>query len=141
MATDIGGRMCGSIKFRRWGMTLGATAVSTYALDAIAAGAGILLVASEILADLDQRSVLVFLGGSYLLWIAGLRVNLAANWELLESTGTSTNAPSKAAYDIVASRTGNVRARRTASAVGYVATEIAKETPYYAGALGAALAS
>jgi len=33
------------------------------------------------------------------------------------------------------------RARRIAGATGYVATELAKEAPYYAGAFGAALVS
>jgi hypothetical protein len=38
-------------------------------------------------------------------------------------------------------RTKGRRARKIASAAGYVATEIAKEVPYYAGAFGATLAS
>ena len=124
---------------RRWLLTLAATAVSTYALDAIATAAGLVLAASQLLHGLDHGSVLLFLAGTYVAWGAGLRVNLQANWALLEDTGTSTNALSKAAYDIVRRRTASVRARRTAAATAYVATELAKETPYYAGAFGAAL--
>jgi hypothetical protein len=125
----------------RWAATLTATAVSTYALDAVATAAGVLLVASQLLSGLDHAFVLLFLAGTYAAWGAGLRVNIKANWALLEDTGTSTNALSKAAHDLVKLRTGNVRARRIASAVGYVATEVAKETPYYAGAFGAAVLS
>jgi hypothetical protein len=125
----------------RWAATLVATAASTYALDAVATAAGVLLVASKLLSGLDHGLVLLFLAGTYVAWGAGLRVNIKANWALLESTGTSTNALSKAAHDLVKLRTGSVRARKIASAVGYVATEVAKETPYYAGAFGAAVLS
>ena len=38
-------------------------------------------------------------------------------------------------------RSGSDRARRLAASVGYVATELAKEAPYYAGASGAVLVS
>jgi hypothetical protein len=68
-------------------------------------------------------------------------VNLKANWALLEETGTSTNALSKAAYELSKPRIKNLRARRLAAAIGYVGTELAKEAPYYAGAFGAALVS
>jgi hypothetical protein len=64
-------------------------------------------------------------------------VNLRANQALLERTGTSTNALSKAAYDLVGRRWESARA--VAAAAGYVVTEIAKEIPYYAGAFGAAV--
>lgn len=124
-----------------WIVTLVATAASTYALDAVATGAGIVLVASSLLGGLGQAPVLLFLAATYVIWGAGLRVNLAANWSLLARTGTSTNVLSKAAHDIVKARTGGVRARRLAASVGYVATELAKEAPYYAGASGAALLS
>ena len=83
--------------------------------------------------------LLVFLAGTYVAWGAGLRVNLAANWALLARTGTSTNALSKAAHDLVRARTESARARRAAASVGYVVTELAKEAPYYAGASGAVL--
>lgn len=125
----------------RWGFTLTATAASTYALDAVAAACGVLLVATGLLTGLDQTALLAFLAASYVAWGAGLRVNLKANWRLLEQTGTSTNALSKAAYDLTRRRTGSRRATRTASAVGYVATELVKEAPYYAGAFATALAS
>lgn len=125
----------------RWGVTLTATAASTYALDLMAATCGVLLVASGLLNGLGHTAVLTFLAVSYAAWGAGLRVNLRANWRLLERTGTSTNALSKAAFDLARSRTSSVRAKRFASAAGYVATELAKEAPYYAGAFAAAVAS
>jgi NNMT/PNMT/TEMT family len=123
----------------RWGVTVAATVASTYALDAVAMAAGVLLVASGALAGLGHVPVLAFLAITYVAWAAGLRVNLAANWRLLEETGTSTNALSKAAHDVARHRTRSLRARRIASAAGYVATELAKEAPYYAGAFGATL--
>lgn len=126
---------------KRWIITLAATTVSTYTLDAVATTAGVLLAASHLLHSLDHALVLLFLAGTYVVWWAGLRVNLRANWALLEDTGTSTNVLSKAAYDLVKLRTRSVRARRIAAAIGYVGTELAKETPYYAGAFGAALLS
>jgi hypothetical protein len=124
-----------------WAITLAATAVSTYALDAVATVAGIALAASQALAGLGVTALAALLAVTYVVWGAGLRVNLRANWLLLEATGASTNAPSKAAFDLARRRGASVRARRLASAGGYVATELAKELPYYAGAFGAALAS
>ena len=70
-----------------------------------------------------------------------LRVNVIANWLLLEQTGTSTNLPSKVMFELARLRSSSRRAPRAASAAGYVATEIAKEAPYYAGAFGTALLS
>jgi len=128
-------------KLKRWGVTFAATAVSTYALDAVATAVGVLLAASQLLRGVDHALLLFFLAGTYVLWLAGLRVNLEANWMLLAETGTSTNALSKAAYDLMKLRTGSIRAQRLASAIGYGATELAKELPYYAGALGAAVLS
>ena len=84
---------------------------------------------------------MAFLAATYVVWGAGLRVNLAANWALLEQTGTSTSALSKAAYDLAGLGRCSERARRLASQAGYVATELVKEIPYYAGAFGAALFS
>jgi hypothetical protein len=124
---------------KRWGITVTATAVSTYALDAVATAAGLLLVATQLLGGFDHAVVLLFLSGTYIVWWAGLRVNLTANWALLEGTGTSTNILSKAAYDLVKVRRGSVRARKIAAGTGYAGTELAKEAPYYAGAFGAAL--
>lgn len=122
---------------QRWSFACAATIVSTYALDAIATAAGLLLVASGLLLGLDHLLILAFLAASYVAWGAGLRVNLAANWRLLEGMGTSTNLLSKAAYDLVRRRTARVRLHRIAAGAGYVATELAKESPYYAGAFGA----
>ena len=124
---------------RRWAVTLAATVGSAYALDAIAVAAGLLVAASHLLDDLPHPVVLLFLVGTYVTWGIGLRANLRANWTLLEATGTSTNALSKAAYDLMTRRTSHRRAQQLASAVGYVSTEVAKEVPYYAGAFGAAL--
>ncbi len=118
-------------------MTFVATAVSTYALDAIATAAGLLLAASHVLRGLDHSLVLVLVAATYVVWGAGLRVNLKANWTLLEETGTSTNALSKAAHDLTKLRSASLRTQKIASAVGYVGTELVKEAPYYAGAFGA----
>jgi hypothetical protein len=125
---------------RRWLCTLGATAASTYALDATATAGGGLLAASQLLRGLDRGWLVVLLAASYVLWAAGMRVNLRANGRLLELTGMSTSVVSKAAFDLAARRGASPRARRTAAAGGYVATELAKEVPYWAGAFGAALA-
>jgi hypothetical protein len=126
---------------RPWAVTLAATAVSTCALDALATAAGVLLVASGVLGGLQHWHALVFLAATYVAWGAGLRANLRANWSLLERTATSTNALSKAAHDLTRLRTDGVHARRVAAAAGYLATELAKEAPYYAGAFGAAIFS
>ena len=53
----------------------------------------------------------------------------------------SSNALSKAAFELARPRGWSARARRIAAGGGYVATELAKEAPYYAGAFGAALVS
>ena len=119
-----------------WMITLAATAASTYTLDAVATAAGVLLVASHLLSGLDHPFVLAFLAVTYVLWGVALRANLGANWALLQSTGISTNTLSKAAFEL--SRRLGRRSQRVAAAAGYVATEIAKEVPYYAGAFGAA---
>ena len=119
-----------------WMITLAATAASTYALDALATAAGVLLVASQLLSGLDHPLVLVLLAATYVLWGVALPANLGANWSLLRLTGTSTNALSKAAFALTRQR--GPRTQRVAAAAGYVATEIAKEAPYYAGAFGAA---
>ena len=124
---------------RRWAITIVATGASTYALDAVATGAGVLLAASHVLRGLDHWLLLVFLAATYVVWGAGLRVNLQANWTLLERTGTSTNAFSKAAYDLTKATSRSPRTRRIAAAAGYVGTELLKEAPYYAGAFGTVL--
>ena len=113
--------------------------MSTYALDALATAAGVLLVASHALSGVPQWQALVLLAASYLAWGAGLRVSLRANWSLLEQTGTSVNVLSKAAH--AATRERSARVRRLAASSGYLATELAKEIPYYAGAFGLAAVS
>jgi hypothetical protein len=125
----------------QWAVVVVATGIATCALDVIATAAGVLFAASPVLDGASRAVVFGFLAVSYVLWAAGLRVNVIANWHLLEQTGTSTNLPSKVMFELVRLRSGGQRAPRAASAVGYVATEIAKEAPYYAGALGTALLS
>lgn len=125
----------------RWLLTVVATVVSTYALDAVATAAGLALAASGVLDGVGWTGAVVFLIASYLAWSAGMWTNLQANWELLERTGTSTNLLSKAAYDLFGRAGRAPRWRRVATDIGYAGTELAKETPYYAGALGATLLS
>ena len=125
----------------RWAVTVAATGLSTFALDLVATAAGALLAASNLF-DGASRVVLVgFLAVTYLLWAAGLRANVVANWCLLEQTGTSTNLPSKLLFELVRRRSTGARSPRVASAAGYVGTEIVKEAPYYAGAFGTAVLS
>jgi hypothetical protein len=124
---------------KSWAITLLATAVSSYALDGLATVAGVALAASHVLRGVDPSFLLVLLAGTYVLWGAGLWVNLKANWALLEQTGTSTNALSKAGYDLAKLRPRSLRTQKTASASGYLGTEVAKEVPYYAGAFGAVI--
>jgi hypothetical protein len=118
-----------------------ATVIATGALEVVATTGGVLLAASRLLDGASHRLLLGCLAATYLVWGAALSRNMVANWRLLEATGTSTNALSKAAFDLVRVRSGSRRASRTASAAGYTLTEIAKEAPYYAGAFGAALVS
>jgi hypothetical protein len=120
-----------------WMITLAATAASTYALDAVATAAGVLLVASQLFSGLDHLLALGLLAATYVLWGVGLRANLGANWLLLHRTGTSTNVLSKGAFELTRRR--GAGAQRVAAGAGYVATELAKEAPYYAGAFGAAV--
>lgn len=121
-----------------WAVSIGATVVSTYALDAFATAVGAGLVASGLLAGLSVPGAVALLVASYLAWGLGLRANVRANWALLTATGISTNILSKAAYELVRRRAGSLRARRVAAAAGYLAAELAKELPYYLGAVGAA---
>jgi hypothetical protein len=120
-----------------WLITVAATAASTYALDAVATAAGVLLVASQLLSGLNHGLALAFLAATYVLWGLGLRANLRANWLLLRRTGTSTNVLSKAAFELTRRRAA--RTQMVAAGAGYLATELAKEAPYYAGAFGAVL--
>lgn len=107
----------------------------------MATAAGVALAASQLLRGVDHWLVLALLAGSYVVWGAGLRVNLDANRTLLRQTGTSTSALSKAAYDLATLGSTSPRVQRVASDLGYVGTELAKEVPYYAGAFGTALFS
>jgi hypothetical protein len=129
----------GRARWLSWPVTLAATAVSTYALDAVAASAGLLLVTSDLLGGLGHGGALVALLASYGFWALALRVNLRANFALLRATGTSTNVLSKAGYALARRRSNSPGAGRLAAAVGYAGTELAKEVPYYAGAFGAAV--
>ena len=124
---------------RSWIATVAATVVSTYALDATAAAAGFLLVASNLLADLEDPALLAVLAASYAAWAAALQPALAANWALLERTGASACLPSKAAHSFVLSKGLPPGACRMAASLGYVGTELAKEAPYYVGVASAAL--
>ena len=126
----------------RWTLTIAATAASTLALEAVATAAGVLLAASHVLDGAHRTVVLGVLATTYVVWVAGLRVSLRANWRLLDETGTSTNAcSSKMAFELARLRSCSPRRVRATSAVGYVATEVAKEATYYAGAFGTALVS
>jgi hypothetical protein len=120
-----------------WMLTIAATAASTYALDAVATASGVLLVASGLLSGFAHPLVLAFLVATYVLWGVSLRANLAANWLLLRLSGASTNVVSKAAFELAGRR--GPRAQRMAASAAYVATELAKEAPYYAGAFGATI--
>ena len=125
----------------RWAVTVAATGLSTVALDVVATAAGALLAASNLFDGASRVALVGFLAVTYLLWAAGLRANVVANWCLLEQTGTSTNLPSKLLFELVRGRSTSSRSPRLASAAGYVGTEIVKEAPYYAGAFGTALLS
>jgi hypothetical protein len=140
-ALNIGGAVNRRVLARteQWGITVAATALSAYALDALATVAGLLAVASGLLGGLSQTEALLFLALTYVAWGAGLHVNLKANWALLESTGASTNVLSKAAYELAKVKTQKVNPRKFAAGAGYAVTELAKEAPYYFGAFGAAM--
>ncbi len=84
---------------KRWSATIIANVVSTYALDTVCTAAGVLLVASGVFAGIETHAAIVLLGISYVMWGGGLSSSLAANWRLLETTGTSTSLLSKLAYD------------------------------------------
>ena len=122
-----------------WSTTVAATVVSTCALDFVATVAGAVLAASPVFDGMAHAVVVGFLAATYVLWFAALRINLVANWHLLEQTGTSTNLPSKAMFELARRRSTSPHLPRVASAAAYLATEMAKEVPYYAGAFGTAL--
>ena len=124
-----------------WSTTVAATVVSTCALDVVATVFGVVLAASPVFDGMSHAVVVGFLAATYIVWFAALRLNLVANWHLLELTGTSTNLPSKAMFELARRGSSSPRLPRLASAAAYVATELAKEVPYYAGAFGTALLS
>jgi hypothetical protein len=130
-----------SHRFVGWGATVAATIVSTIVLDLAATAAGALLLASQVFNGLSPAAAYILLAATYVMWIVALRVNLTANWRLLEGTGTSSNLLSKMTFELARRRSCGERGRRIASAVGYVATELAKEAPYYMGVAGAAALS
>jgi hypothetical protein len=130
-----------SSRSARWGAVVAATIVSTIALDLVATAAGTLLVASQLFDGAPPTAACGLLAVTYVLWIAALRINLVANWQLLERTGTSTNLLSKVAFELARRRLCGARVRRVASAVGYLATELGKEAPYYLGVAGTAALS
>jgi len=138
---DFAGTLSSVTQARKWSATIVANIVSTYALDAAATAAGAILVASGLCAGIGLAGAAMLLAGSYLLWMGGLSSGLAANWRLLEATGTSTSILSKLAYDLTGRRALGSGVRRLASAAGYVVFELAKEAPYYLGAFGLVLAS
>ena len=140
-ALRCGGLGSARAGMRPWLTSIVATGLSTYALDVVATLAGASLVGSGISDHLDPSGAWTLLAGSYLVWWAGLRVNLAANWALLETTGTSTNVLSKLGFELARRRRLGAPARRLAASGGYVGSELAKEAPYYLGAFGAALLS
>lgn len=138
---DLAEAFRSATQVRKWSATVVANAVSTYALDTAATAAGVLLVASGALSGIGIHNAVLLLGASYVLWAGGLSSSLAANWRLLETTGTSTSILSKMAYDLTRRRTTRAGMRRFLSGAGYVIFELAKETPYYIGAFGLAFAS
>ena len=129
----------GSAWLKKWSATIVANAVSIYALDTVSTVAGVLLVASGLLAGIGPLSAAMLLGASYVLWAAGLSSSLSANWRLLEATGTSTSLLSKLAYDLFPIERVSIRRFLTAS--GYLLFEIVKELPYYLAVFGVVLVS
>lgn len=125
-------------KMVRWGITAGGTVGSTLAIEGIATACGLTLSNSSALDTWGTKSLMLFLAESYGMWFKGMRENTNANWELLEQEGVSTNAPSKALYDMAGRRGWSERKQKIVAGAGYVGTEIAKELPYYTGAFGAA---
>lgn len=87
------------------------------------------------------QATVILLVGSYIMWRGGLSSSLAANWRLLETTGTSTSLLSKLVYDLAGRRTTRTDLRQVLSGAGYLVFELAKESPYYIGAFGLAFTS
>lgn len=128
------------LTLKRWGVTIAAHVSSTYVLDSVAVVSGIALVGvvnmvePMFLKNLSIGYAVAFLMTTYTIWGIALKKNLKANWRLLEETGTSTNAFSKAGYDLARSFTNYKVVQKVTAGTGYVVTELAKEIPYYVGA-------
>lgn len=129
-----------SSRFRPWVATGVATLASTYLLDLLSAAAGAALVASGLLHGMGPGVAAGFLAATYLAWAAALGPSVAANWALIERTGTSSCLPSKLAHDVALRFASGVRTCRIATGAGYVGAELAKEAPYWFGAAGTMLA-
>ena len=79
---------------------------------------GALLAASHGADDTSHaRNFPGVLAATYVLWFAGLRVNLIANWRLLEQTGISTNLLSTSMFELARCCSSSQRAACVASAV------------------------
>jgi hypothetical protein len=126
---------------RRWGATAAASIVTTYALDFVATALGLLVAGSGLLAGIDYLTALALLLVSYVAWGSGLWAVIKANWALLQRTGACTNLLAKAGHDLAVRLDWSLRWRKLAACVGNIATELAKEAPYYIGAGGVALFS
>ncbi len=124
---------------RRWIATAAASFVTAYALDLFATCLGLLVVASGLLSGIGYVEALLVLLASYVAWGGGLWAVLKANWALLQRTGACTNILAKAGHDLAVRLGWSLRWRKVAAYVGNVATELAKEAPYYIGAGGFAL--
>jgi len=96
-ATDAfacaGRRVRAHVTLGRWLVTSVATVASTYALDAVATVAGVLLVASGVLAGLGHAPIVAFLAASYVAWAAGLwLMAYNAKGETVDTAGGSATA-------------------------------------------------
>ena len=126
---------------RRWGATVAASVLTTYALDLVATAMGLAVAGSGLLAGIDYFLALTLLLTSYVFWGSGLWQVIKANWALLQRTGACTNVLAKAGHDLAVRLGWSLRGRKVAACVGNTATELAKEAPYYIGAGGVALLS
>ncbi len=126
---------------RRWGATVAASVLTTYALDLVATAMGLAVAGSGLLTGIDYFLALTLLLASYVFWGSGLWQVIKANWALLQRTGACTNVLAKAGHDLAVRLGWSLRGRKVAACVGNTATELAKEAPYYIGAGGVALLS
>ena len=108
-----GGRRSPASRRRRWAVTLAATAARPTRSTPSPPRPGCCWSPPALLAGLDHRLLLAFLAASYVVWGAGLRVNLRANWALLERTGHEHQRAVEGCATTCRRRT---RARRRAAA-------------------------